>query len=45
MSQRTVFNHQMALKQSLGVHTLAQAAAVGTMMGLCQPVASEDRNL
>lgn len=42
MSQRTVFNHQLALKQSLQVNTLAQAAAVGTMLGLCQPVSSEE---
>ena len=40
MSERTVFNHQTALKESLGVSTLAQAAAVGTMLGLCQPLAS-----
>ena len=39
MSPRTVFNHQLALKHSLQVNTLAQAAAVGTMLGLCQPVA------
>ncbi len=39
MSQRTVFNHQLALKQCLQVNTLAQAAAVGTMLGLCQPIA------
>jgi len=45
MSQRTVFNHQMALKRLLRVNTLAQAAAVGTMMGLCQPVASEEGSL
>jgi DNA-binding NarL/FixJ family response regulator len=41
MSPRTVFNHQLALKQSLQVNTLAQAAAVGTMLGLCQPVSCE----
>lgn len=44
MSERTVFNHQAALKESLGVSTLAQAAAVGTMLGLCQPVASGEEN-
>ncbi|MDX9864595.1 MAG: LuxR C-terminal-related transcriptional regulator [Anaerolineaceae bacterium] len=41
MSERTVFNHQLALKHSLQVNTLAQAAAVGTMLGLCQPVAGD----
>lgn len=40
MSQRTVFNHQLALKHILQVNTLAQAAALGTMLGLCQPVSS-----
>jgi DNA-binding NarL/FixJ family response regulator len=45
MSQRTVFNHQLALKHSLQVNTLAQAAAVGTMLGLCQPVASDKGNV
>ncbi|MCD4671313.1 MAG: LuxR C-terminal-related transcriptional regulator [Anaerolineaceae bacterium] len=41
MSERTVFNHQAALKHSLRVNTLAQAAAVGTMLGLCQPTSCE----
>lgn len=42
MSERTVFNHQTAIKESLQVQTLAQAAAVGTMLGLCQPLASDE---
>ena len=45
MSQRTVFNHQLALKHRLQVNTLAQAAAVGTMWGLCQPVTGEEGNV
>jgi DNA-binding CsgD family transcriptional regulator len=45
MSQRIVFNHWAVLKQLLHVNTLAQAAAVGRMIGLCQPVSSEEGNL
>lgn len=37
MSARTLFNHQTSLKESLHVNTLAQAAALGAVLGLCQP--------
>jgi DNA-binding CsgD family transcriptional regulator len=38
MSARTVFNHQAALKDSLQASTLVQAAALGAVLGLCQPM-------